>query len=489
MRRKNLIAMLFCVLIFSTPMAHAQQDVVDVTFDVFKDGQPSTPDQNPTGRIDNIPTKIVFNIDDTDLLTGSTLIVSAYAPAPPNIRRSSPLMLGQTRLLLTDMRSPLKVIIATPSAVTQDLEYTRIEATIIDANDVVIFDLKEPGKYNGYDAPILNLTHIGKTLDAKPVVNSAELVSETIRGKIRINGKAPKFAGSNLVTRLVEDGLAGGNYSIVLGEMRQILDGKRAPFAFKFEGLIDPSQSEIPLALEVWIEDWSGRRTHVTPATTPYTGPKTRYRIRLDAIGPQVYNPMPSKMAINKAISKTVITKKTVAKVKPKPRLKLLARKPTARPKQKIVVAKKIVKKTNPVMTTKPTAKSTVTNKQVFQIAAKTRPKAISLPPYQRIAGKAHFNANKGLPRGSVLIAELERRNNSNRPALLASTRVFLDGLSGAVSFKLKANTTDLDPTLSPARLRVRIEDKNGKLFFSNLGGATVRKDFNTVTLTTSPNY
>ncbi|PHQ67321.1 MAG: hypothetical protein COB92_05055 [Robiginitomaculum sp.] len=488
MRRKNLIAMLFCALIFSAPMAHAQQDVVDVTVDIFKDGQPSTPDQNPTGRIDNIPTKIVFNIGDTGLLTGSVLIVSAYAPAPPNVRRSSPLMLGQTRLLLTDMGSPLKVIIATPSAVTQDLEYTRIEATIINANDVVIFDLKEPGKYDGYDAPILNLTHIGKTLDVKPVVNSAELVSETIRGKIRINGKAPKFAGSNLVTRLVEDGLAGGNYSIVLGEMRQILDGKRAPFAFKFEGLIDPSQSEIPLALEVWIEDWAGRKTHVTPAPTPYTGPKTRYRIRLDAIGPQVYNPMPSKMAINKAISKTVIAKKTVAKVKSNPKPK-----PTTKPKQKIFAAKKIVKKTNPVMTTKSTAKSTakpaVTNKQVFQIAAKTRPKAISLPPYQRIAGKAHFNASKGLPRGSVLVAELERRNNSNRPALLASTRVFLDGLSGAVSFKLKANTTDLDPTLSPARLRVRIEDKNGKLFFSNLGGATVRKGFNTVTLTTSPNY
>lgn len=475
MRQINFIVLLFCALILGAPAAYAQRDSGDVLSAVIKDGELTAPDQNQLGRIDNIPVELVFNTDDTDLLIGSMLIVSAYAPAPPNIRRSVPLMLGQTHLLLTDMGSPLKVIIAAPSAITHDLDYVRIEAAITDTNGTVIYDLKEPGKYEGYEIPILNLSHIGEAMAEKPEIasiKSVELISKIVRGKVKLRGSPPKFSGSNLVTRLVEDGLAGGNSSVVLGEVRQILDGKRAPFSFKFEGEATPSQNDMPLAIEVWIEDWAGRKTHVTPAPTPYIGPKTRYRIKLDAIGPQVYNPMPSKVAIRKAMSKTVPAKKVMAITKPKP-------------KHNNVVVKKIPAKNKKNIL----AKAEVKSKPRFKQKLKPAPKLSPLPPFQKITGKAQFNANKGLPKGSVLIAELERKNNGRRPALLASTRVFLDGLSGSVSFKLRANTVDLNPALPPAKLRVRIEDENGKLFFSNLGGTTARTDFNVVKLTTSPYY
>jgi hypothetical protein len=485
MRQKNFIVLLFCALILGAPAAYAQQDIGEALDPVIKDGELTAPDQNQLGRIDNIPVELVFNTDDKDLLIGSMLIVSAYAPAPPNIRRSVPLMLGQTHLLLTDMGSPLKVIIAAPSAITHDLDYVRIEAAITDTSGTVIYNLKEPGKYEGYEIPILNLSHIGKAMAEKPEIESiesVELISKIVRGKVKLRGSPPKFSGSNLVTRLVEDGLAGGNSSVVLGEVRQILDGKRAPFSFKFEGEATPSQNDMPLAIEVWIEDWAGRKTHVTPAPTPYTGPKTRYRIKLDAIGPQVYNPMPSKVAIRKAMSKTVPVKKVVAITKPKPKQKP---NPKQKPKHNNVVVKKIPAKNKKNIL----AKAEVKSKPRFKQKLKPAPKLSPLPPFQKITGKAQFNANKGLPKGSVLIAELERKNNGRRPALLASTRIFLDGLSGDVSFKLKANTVDLNPALPPAKLRVRIEDKNGKLFFSNRGGTLVRADFNAVKLTTSPYY
>ncbi len=480
MARINLLLTLLLTLLLSAPASYGQQDINDVLDNILKDknltDQKKTDSQQlQAGRIDNIPVKIVFNADAANLSDGATLTVSAFAPTPANIRRSAHKMLGQTNLLLTDLGSPLEVMIATPSAITQDLDYIRIEATITDNSGSIIFALKEPGKYDGYQQVNLILTHSRENAAPKPKKRATKLVSKTVRGKIKLSGRAPKFAGSNLVTRLVEDGLAGGNSNIVLGEMRQSLDGKHAPFAFKFVGKVDTTDTGMPLAIETWIEDWSGRKTHVTPSPTPYTGQKTRYRIKLDAIGPQVYNPMPSNRAIKNALSRTVSAPKMAAATYTKPTTKLLSKS-----KKKTRAVKNTVVKPKPVV-------------QKKQVKTQPKPKPVNLakklPPFQKITGKAHFNANKGLPRGSVLIAELERRNNGKRPPLLASTRVFLDGLSGAVPFRLRANTADLDPALPSAKLHVRIVDKNGKLFFSNLNGTKVRTGFNAVTLTTSPNY
>ncbi len=440
---KTIVIALFSFVVFAAPVAHAQQDIGDIIDEIFKGGQFPKPGQErlPQGRIDNIPVEIRFDAGPDGLPPEAMLIVTAYAPPPPNVRRSSPLMLGQTRLLMSDLTSPLQIIIAAPSRITQDLDYARIEAKIVDINNAVIYELPFPGKFNGYEAPVLNLVAIGAPTAPTPQ-QPKSLSSETVRGTVKLNGKAPKFAGSNLVVRLVEDGLAGGASNMIFGESRQVLDGKKAPFAFEFKHVIDKTRTASPLALEVWIEDWAGRKTHVTPAPIPYNGPKTKYRIRLDAIGPLPYNPLP-KNTLPKPV-----TPKPIAKPKPAP-------KPVTRPKP----------------TTRP----------------KPAPAPISVK--QTINGEARFNAYKGLPKGSVLIAVLESTGQSARPTILASTRVFLDGLSGDVAFKLTANSVDIAPNKPTPVLRVRIESQDGTLFFSNPGGTRLVPGFNAVNLRQSPNY
>ena len=484
MTLKTYIFVLLSALIinsFTPANAYAQQDIGDIIDEIFKSEQPNTPQrdtqrnwplpdpstQYPSGQepssattiglIDNIPVDIRFDTEGRDLPAEAMLVVSAYAPPPPNVRRAAPLMLGQTRLLMSGMGSPVQAIVAAPASITQDLEYARVEAKIIDINGATIFELPFPGKYQGYEALVLKLVPLSGVISKLPPKNSSvsnprphnsgstnpsTLSSETVRGSVKLNGPAPKFSGSNLVVRLVEDGLAGGNSSIIAGETRQVLDGKRVPFTFEFERVIDNSRTSTPLALEVWIEDWAGRKTHVTPAPIPYNGPDTKYRIKLDAIGPQPYNPLPRVSVPRNPVPKPVATPKPAPIIKPRP-----IAKPTPGPIHPITSAR------------------------------------------QQINGQAQFNANKGLPKGSVLIAVLERTGNASRPNILASSRVTLDGLSGDVAFKLTANTIDLAPNLPIPMLRVRIESNDGTLFFSNPGGTRYSQGFNTVKLRTSPNY
>ncbi len=436
-------ALLIWSAFFSAP-AYAQTDIGDIIEEIFKTEKPPVPDTDEPdpyqfGRIDNIPVEIHYEAGENSLPANALLIASAYAPAPSNIRRASPVLLGETRLLLSDLPSPLRIIIAAPSAVTQELAYARIEASIIDQEGHTLFTLKTPGKYGGYDAPVLVLTPVGQIVGQTPPFSTNQSTKpdekfklETIRGQVRINGKPPKFKGANLVVRLSEDGLAGGNSQTISGEMRQILDGKTAPFAFEFERVIDPARTGIPLALEVWIEDWAGRKTHVTPAPIPFTGPNTRYRVRLDAIGPQVRSKMPKLPKAKSPNTQPPKIKKTPSK--------------------------------NP------------------------KPKTQSQAKRQYVNGIARFNAFKGLPRGSVLIAVLER-GSRKRPEILAQTRVQLDGLSGDIEFQINTKKVDFSARLKTPVLRIRIEDKNGKLFFSNPGGTRLVPGLNTVTLKTSPNY
>ncbi len=442
-----LSALVFWAALSNTP-AYAQQDIGDIIEDIFKIGEAPKPEEETDpyrfGRIDHIPVEIRHEMGEDELPVDAVLIVSAYAPPPPNVRRANPLLLGETRLLLSGLSSPLQIIIAAPSAITQELAYVRLEARVVDGKQNTVLSLKTPAAYKGYDAPILELTPTDASsaletgLPSDPAANSPENFEvETVRGKVRLNGKAPKFKGSNLVVRLTEDGLAGGNSQTVLGEARQILDGKTTPFSFEFDRVIDPVRTGMPLALEVWIEDWAGRKTHVTPAPTPYTGPKTRYRIRLDAIGPQVRSKMP----------KLPNTKRPKAKT----------------PKPKIIVPE----------TAKP---------------PKPKPKAKPSPQPTFISGRAKFNAFKGLPKGSVLIATLER-SRGKRPVILARTRLPLDGLSGHIDFRINTKKVNLSPNRKTPVLRVRIQDKNGKLFFSNPGGTRLVQGLNTVTLKTSPHY
>ena len=158
---------------------------------------------------------------------------------------------------------------------------------------------------------------------------------------------------------------------------------------------------------------------------------------------------------------------------------------PKLPPPPKTVKQPKPQTKPKPVIAGQPAKPQT---KPKLKAKPKTKPGIKSLPARQSVSGKAKFNAFKGLPKGSVLIASLER-SGSARPSILAQTRVPLDGLSGYIDFKINTKKLDLSPNLKTPVLRVRIQSKDGKLFFSNPGGTRLKQGFNTVTLKASPNY
>ena len=136
-----------------------------------------------------------------------------------------------------------------------------------------------------------------------------------------------------MIARLSEDGLAGGNSQVIVGESRQMIDRKRPPFNIELEHVKYANNANTPLVLEVWIEDWAGRKTHVTPSPRPYSGADDKYHIRLDAIVPQPYNPIPNVPILApkpKPVSKPV--PKPASKPIPKPATKP-AIKPAPKPK------------------------------------------------------------------------------------------------------------------------------------------------------------
>lgn len=119
-----------------------------------------------------------------------------------------------------------------------------------------------------------------------------------------------------------------------------------------------------------------------------------------------------------------------------------------------------------------------------------TNPEPRPLPAISnRIKGEARFDAYKGLPPGSVMIVELERQDYSARPARLATRRIPLDGLSGYVPFDFTTEEPDIYTQNPKPRIRIRIEDKTGRIYFSNPGGQELKQGFNPVQLRAAPNY
>ncbi|HHL43013.1 MAG TPA: hypothetical protein ENJ42_05300 [Hellea balneolensis] len=110
-----------------------------------------------------------------------------------------------------------------------------------------------------------------------------------------------------------------------------------------------------------------------------------------------------------------------------------------------------------------------------------------AIPP--TITGEARFDAYKGLPKGSVMIVELERQDYTARPARIASQRIPLDGLSGYIKFDLRPTETGIYDQNPKPRLRIRIEDKSGRVFFSNPGGTELKRGFQAIHLRAAPNY
>ncbi|PHR57691.1 MAG: hypothetical protein COA43_11800 [Robiginitomaculum sp.] len=100
--------------------------------------------------------------------------------------------------------------------------------------------------------------------------------------------------------------------------------------------------------------------------------------------------------------------------------------------------------------------------------------------------GKARFNAYKGLPKGAILLADLERSIGiiaGTPPISFAQTRVPLDDLSGDVDFLISTLTSSLAQTLPHPDIQVRIEGPNGKVLFTNQSPSPLKHGLNTIYL------
>jgi len=405
------LALIASVFAFS-PAVHAQsggnQGINDILDDIFRGGRGQPPGQYPfpAGQtlIDNIPVEIQFDPGRNGLPDEAMLIITAYAAPAANVRRSRPLMLGETKLLLDGLSAPLNLVIAAPENVTRDIDYARIEAKIVDFNGNTILEARNSGEYRGYDAPVMQLDRTGSYTGSQPTTGSGNIVFETVKGEVNINGPAPSFRGSTLVVQLVEDQLAGGATKTIAGEKRINIDGKLPPFNFDIERTVMPGRQNIPLVVEAYIEDWANRKTHVPASVVPYNGATNTYNLVLREETGGVYAPAPA------------------------------------------------------------------TGQNLSQ-------------------GLAKFNAHKGLPQGSILVVELERPVTGARPQFIKDVRISLDNQSGDIPFDLGLPASTFDPGLTTPLLRARIEDANGRIYFSNPGGTPWSQGANVVQLTASSTY
>ncbi len=405
MKLRAIFLTLLSLLYIASP-AHAQRDLGGIIDGIFKGGQ--IPNRQSAQAIDTIPVNIRFDFSDVypGLPPESLLIVTAYAPPPANVRGGKALMIGETRLLMSDLQPPLQIVIAAPATITRAIDYARIEARIVDAKNTPLLQADRSGEYRGLDPAVLHLVRPAGT-GGKP---NPPVTHASVRGHARINGAPIDMRGASLNIQLVEDGLAGGRLQTIYGQQKIDLTRQTPPFDFSFLAQ-PPKNTKTPLVLQAWITDWAGRKILQLPTPLPYRGPKAEHQL--------VFENHPTTPG------------------------------PTA-----------------PVPTT-PVPRSDMVE----------------------IKGLARFNAYKGLPRGSVLVVDLERESRHTLPVVLASNRIVLDGLSGDVNFAMKARDTDISSRAAKPRIRARIEDENGRILFSNPGGTIWHLGENIIVLKPARGY
>ena len=293
---------LLCVIVLSlsaAPKAFSQApgfpDILDDIFGGNTQQQQGNPyGQTPAGLvyIENIPLQVGFDSRGEVLPPEATLIVTAIAPPPPNVRRAAPLVMGETRLLISRLTSPLQMVVAVPSDMAREVDYARIEARIVDANGVETHRLQDNIEYSGGQPPFLNLVALNSG-GAAPIYTppSQQPISQPyippngsqIQGTVSIPpGTEPK-RGATLILELRENGLAGGASGNIMQTKRIDIDQITAPYQFalplpaKRGGLESPD-------LTVWIEDWAGRKTHMLARPVPVDNAQAPVHIRLDAM-------------------------------------------------------------------------------------------------------------------------------------------------------------------------------------------------------------
>ncbi len=414
---------LSAAMFVSTPVT-AQQGLPGIFEDIFGGNKGNAPFGSTTNAvyIETIPLNVTFDARADLLPPEATLIVTAIAPAPPNVRRAKPLVIGETRLLISRLAPPLQMVIAVPSDMAREIDYAVIEARIVDANGNTTHRLNERVEYAGAEPPFLNLIPEGALTQSiphqgsdpyygqpstppvtgphtspQPYTPQPHTPSQTgqqlasISGLALINGTAPILRGGKLIVRVYENALAGGLSNDAISEEIIDIDNRHAPYDFQiFVPLGADGRLESP-EIEAYIQDWAGRKTHVMRGPIPFTTDaqnNARVSLNLDSI-----------VSGSEAV-----------------------------PADRVYI---------------PPASALTT-----------------------VKGTAKIFAPRGLPAGSTLVVDLVDAQDISRQ--IEQSRVPLDGLSGDVPFNFSVETSKLRLTAGDPLLNGRVETQDGKVLLSS---------------------
>lgn len=262
--------------------SHAQKAPLGDILDDIINGRTS-PNQTPiygnTG-INTIPVMIRFDVPGH--LDDHTLIVSAYTPNDPSGKTIKSQLLGQNRIVLNGVKSPLQFAIATPEIITKNLTHTRITAEIRDENNNRVMTNEREGLYRGTEPPEITLIATGFVAESIPTPQITGF--EVIQGDVFIRNKRHTPAEGFLTLQLIENALLGGTSITIAAEKTIPLDKNYPPYGFNLERGFTTESQKTPLSLKAWITDWAGRKTHVLRTPIAYNGPNSHYKLTLDAI-------------------------------------------------------------------------------------------------------------------------------------------------------------------------------------------------------------
>ncbi len=273
--RKLLLASM-AALMLGVPATAQLGPIDDIIEDIIGSPHQHIPVQSV---IETIP----VNIDMQSLrsMDGHSVIINVYKPVQPGMNR--PLLIGQTRMLLTGLPENLGLVVAVPEPVTRDLDFVVVNGVVLDEQDQEVLISRQDEFYRGRGDVRLDLVTPGN-LSQNPTGSAHNAKIEQLKGKIYLPKNSPELMrGASMTVDLVEidaSSLAGGATETIIGQTFVDLDQEKSPFKFKLD-YVAPPQTGKSRIIRVQITDWAGRRIYENLSPEPFRGDDD-YRITLD---------------------------------------------------------------------------------------------------------------------------------------------------------------------------------------------------------------
>jgi len=277
MRKILLISM--AALMLGSPATAQLGPIDDILEDIIGPSRQHIPVQSV---IETIP----VNVDMQSLrsMAGHSVIINVYKPVQPGMTR--PLLIGQTRMLLTGLPENLGLVVAVPEPVTRDLDFVVVNGVVIDEQDQEVLISRQDEFFRGRGDVRLDLVTPGN-LTQNPAGTSSNAKVEQLKGKIYLPKNSPDLMrGASMTVDLVEVDASsvagGGTTETIIGQTFVDLDQEKSPFKFKLD-YVAPPQTGKSRIIRVQITDWAGRRIYENYSPEPFRGDDD-YRITLDPV-------------------------------------------------------------------------------------------------------------------------------------------------------------------------------------------------------------